>query len=107
MIDLTEIIIALIGLVATVLTTFLIPYLRQKMSAEKFSEMQMWVNIAVKAAEMLYAGTGRGEEKKAYVVETLYKIVPTYYKSIIKKDFIELLVQTTFDDVESFAKKQN
>ena len=71
MIDLTEIIIALIGLVATVLTTFLIPYLRQKMSAEKFSEMQMWVNIAVKAAEMLYAGTGRGEEKKAYVTEFL------------------------------------
>lgn len=48
-----------------------------------------------------------GEEKKAYVVETLYKIVPTYYKRIIKKDFIELLVQTTFDEVESFAKKQN
>ena len=71
MIDLTEIIIALVGLVATVLTAFLVPYLKQKMSAEKFGEMQMWANIAVKAAEMLYAGTGRGEEKKAYVTEFL------------------------------------
>lgn len=71
MIDLTEIISAVIGLIATALTTFLIPYLKQKLSAEQFSEMQMWVNIGVKAAEMLYTGTGRGEEKKAYVVEFL------------------------------------
>lgn len=71
MIDLSEIIIALIGVVATALTTFLIPYIKQKMSAEKFGEMQMWVNIAVKAAEMLYDGTGRGEEKKAYVTKFL------------------------------------
>ena len=31
----------------------------------------MWVKIAVKAAEMLYAGQGRGEEKKTYVIEFL------------------------------------
>lgn len=71
MIDLTEIIIAVIGLIVAVLTTFLVPYLKQKLSAEQFNEMQMWVNIGVKAAEMLYAGTGRGEEKKAYVTEFL------------------------------------
>ena len=33
--------------------------------------MQMWVNIGVKAAEMLYVGKGRGEEKKAYVTKFL------------------------------------
>lgn len=94
MIDLTEIIIALIGLVATVLTTFLIPYLRQKMSAEKFSEMQMWVNIAVKAAEMLYAGTGRGEEKKAYVTEFLnskgYTLDTTSIENMIEAAVLEM-----------------
>ena len=71
MIDLTDVIIAVIGLVGTVLTTFLIPYLRQKLTAEQYNEMQLWVNIAVKAAEMLYTGSGYGAEKKAYVIEFL------------------------------------
>lgn len=31
----------------------------------------MWVNIAVEAAEMIYTGTGRGEEKKQYVLDFL------------------------------------
>lgn len=71
MIDLTEVVIAVIGLIVATMSTILVPYLKQKMSADKFNEMQMWVNIAVKAAEMLYAGTGRGEEKKKYVTEFL------------------------------------
>ena len=31
----------------------------------------MWVNVAVEAAEMIYTGTGRGEEKKQYVLDFL------------------------------------
>ncbi len=71
MIDLTEIIIAVIGLLFAAANIYLIPMLKQKLSAEKYSEIQIWVNIAVKAAEMLYVGSGRGEEKKAYVLEFL------------------------------------
>lgn len=94
MIDLTEIIIAVIGLIATVLTTFLIPYLKQKLSAEHFAEVQMWVNIGVKAAEMLYTGTGRGEEKKAYVVEFLktkgYTLDATIIENMIEAAVLEM-----------------
>lgn len=94
MIDLTEIIVTLIGLVATVLATFLIPYLKQKMSAEKFNEMQMWVSIAVKAAEMLYTGAGRGEEKKTYVTEFLnskgYTIDAASIENMIEAAVLEM-----------------
>ena len=94
MIDLTEIIIAVIGLIATILTTFLIPYLKQKLSAEHFAEVQMWVNIGVKAAEMLYTGTGRGEEKKAYVVEFLktngYTLDATSIENMIEAAVLEM-----------------
>ena len=31
----------------------------------------MWVNIAVEAAEMIYVGAGRDEEKKQYVIDFL------------------------------------
>lgn len=94
MIDLTEIIVALIGLVAAVLTSFLVPYLKQKMTAERFNEMQMWVNIAVKAAEMLYTGTGRGGEKKAYVIEFLnskgYTLDATSIENMIEAAVLEM-----------------
>jgi hypothetical protein len=71
MVDLTQIFVALIGLVFSLVSVFLIPYIKQKVSAEKLDTVKFWVNIAVEAAEMIYTGTGRGAEKKAYVVEFL------------------------------------
>lgn len=71
MVDLTQIIVAVLTLIFSLISAFLIPYLKTKVSNEQFSNIQMWVKIAVQAAEMIYNGTGRGEEKKAYVVEFL------------------------------------
>jgi hypothetical protein len=31
----------------------------------------MWVTVAVEAAEQIYTGSGRGAEKKAYVIDFL------------------------------------
>lgn len=47
-----------------------------------------------------------GAEKKAYVVDTVYDLVPTVWKGFIKKPFIEELVQLMFDKINSFAEKQ-
>lgn len=96
MIDLTEIIVALIGLAATVLTTFLVPYLKQKMNAERFKELQMWVNIGVKAAEMLYIGPGRGEEKMAYVIDFLNSKGYT-----IDNESIEKMIEASVLEIQS------
>ena len=81
MTDLTPIIFAALTLIMAVITTFLIPYLKTKIDSNKFEKIQTWVKVAVEAAEMIYVGTGRGEEKKAYVVQYLnskgYTLVPT------------------------------
>lgn len=71
MVDLTEIIVAILTLVISLISAFLIPYLKTKVSAEKLDTIKFWVNIAVEAAEMIYVGTGRGQEKKEYVVKFL------------------------------------
>lgn len=71
MVDLTEIIVAVLTLVISLISAFLIPYLKTKVSAEKLDTIKFWVNIAVEAAEMIYVGTGRGQEKKEYVVKFL------------------------------------
>lgn len=69
-IDYTELIQAIIALVSVLITTFLIPLLKKKLSAEKLEELKKWVNIAVNAAEQLY-GSKTGQQKKEYVVAFL------------------------------------
>lgn len=71
MVDLTQIIVAVLTLVISLITAFLIPYLKTKVSGEQLDTIKFWVNIAVEAAEMIYVGTGRGEEKKKYVMAFL------------------------------------
>ena len=68
-IDLTSIANAVIALIAAIITAFVIPWIRSKTTAAQFEKIKMWVTVAVEAAEQLY--TGRGAEKKAYVVEFL------------------------------------
>lgn len=68
--DYTELIQALIALLATLITTFLIPFLKKKLSVEKLEELKKWVGIAVTAAEQLY-GSKTGQQKKDYVISFL------------------------------------
>lgn len=71
MIDITPIANAIIALIAAVISAFVIPYVKSKTDAAKLEKITLWVTIAVEAAEQLYAGSGRGAEKKAYVVNFL------------------------------------
>ena len=73
MVDLTPIVESIITLAVALVTAFLIPYIKTKISEEKYAEIQTWVTVAVEAAEMIYVGTGRGAEKKQYVLEFLAK----------------------------------
>ena len=70
-INLTPIIEAVIALAVALTTTFLLPWIRTKLSAEKLAKVRMLVTVAVEAAEQIYDGTGRGAEKKKYVLEYL------------------------------------
>ena len=94
MIDLTPILKAVLTLVLSLVAVYVIPYIKTKLGVEQFAKVQMWVNIAVEAAEMIYAGVGRGEEKKAYVVAFLenkgFTLKPEELDAIIEAAVLEL-----------------
>lgn len=69
--DITPIIEAIAALIAALITAFLIPYIKSKTTAQQQAEINAWVRIAVAAAEQIYTGSGRGQEKKAYVLNWL------------------------------------
>ena len=68
--DFTDIMECIIALLSAVITTFLIPYLKQRLSEEKQKKLLFWVKTAVKAAEQLF-GSKTGQQKKDYVVAFL------------------------------------
>lgn len=70
-IDITPIIEAVIALAGVIVSCVLIPYIKSKTTTEQQKEINAWVKIAVAAAEQIYVGSGRGEEKKAYVINWL------------------------------------
>ena len=71
MYDLTPIIEAVAALIGVVITCILVPFIRSKTTAEQQKEINAWVKIAVSAAEQIFKGRGRGEEKKQYVIAWL------------------------------------
>ena len=70
-IDITPIIEALIGIIAAVVSAFLIPGIKSKTTDAQRKELVAWTKIGVAAAEQIFTGDGRGQEKKQYVLDFL------------------------------------
>ena len=65
-IDLTEIILAVITLLSGIAMRYLVPLLKEKLDSGKRESMAALIDVGVYAAEQLL-GSGKGQEKKAYV----------------------------------------
>nr|DAW67693.1 MAG TPA: holin [Caudoviricetes sp.] len=98
MIDLTPIVNAFITLIGLLLTTFLIPWIRTKISNEKLKEIQKWTSVGVKAAEMIYTESGMGDAKKKYVRKFLES---KGYKLDIET--VDALIEATVRDMQQEA----
>lgn len=95
MIDITPIVNALITLLGLVVTTFLIPWIKLKVSTEKLEQVKKWTSVGVKAAEMIYNESGMGEAKKKYVRKFLES---KGYKLDI--DTVDALIEATVRDMK-------
>ncbi len=47
-----------------------------------------------------------GEQKKEYVINTIYSIIPAVFKPILNKTIIGMMIQSTFDSIKEYSKKQ-
>ncbi|MEG1263518.1 MAG: phage holin, LLH family [Clostridia bacterium] len=71
-IDLTQIVTALLGVLATVVTAYMVPWLRGKIGEENYRRSLVVAETLVKAAEQIY-GAGKGKEKLQYVKAEMIK----------------------------------
>ena len=76
--DYTMLFEGIITVIVALITLFVIPWIKSKLSAEQLAEVIKWVKIAVQAAEMIFKESGMGEQKKAYVVKFLNDLGISY-----------------------------
>ena len=86
--DITPIVQAIIAFIGAIITCVLIPWIRSKTTKEQQEEIKQWVKIAVAAAEQIFVGQGRGEEKKQWVLEFLSK-----YNLKVDLDAIDAMIE--------------
>lgn len=86
----TVIIIPLLGVVVT---TYVVPLLKEKIGNEKFEQYKKWTELAVKTAEMIYRQSGCGKEKKEYVLNFLTEKFNSK-KQIISAEQLDILIES-------------
>jgi hypothetical protein len=78
MIDITPIANVIISLMSIIITVILIPLIRSNLTDGQYTRLQAFIRIGVAAAEQLFKGSGRGAEKKDYVLRLLQERGLTY-----------------------------
>ena len=86
-----EVIKIVVMVAVLVITRYLVPWIREKIGADKMMEIEKWVRFAVlKAQQVMQSATG--EDKKAYVTEFLKQLLSA--KNIALSDEqLEVLIE--------------
>ena len=71
MINWTEIILALIGLMGAILTSVLVPYIRTKYSQDQLDKARMWLEVFCSAAETAF---DNGSIRKEWVLDQMQRV---------------------------------
>lgn len=110
-IDITQVIVAIIGVVGTALmgaiTAYLVPWLKSKLTANQISVISGLVYNGVKAAETLFTESGSGEKKFQYVMDSVkafcekYRI--TFDETAVKNEIQSVWKDLFSHDTESGA----
>ena len=87
MIDLTTILEAVIALAVAIITAFVIPWIRNKTTAQERDELLKWVDIAVAAAQQLYHhldGADRWDYAMTLLAEQGYDVQDAVEAAVLK-----------------------
>lgn len=95
-IDLTQIILAIITLIGAIITRYVIPWIKNKLTDHQYDALCILVRTGVFAAEQLFT-SDQWKEKKQYVVDLLeengYTVDSTAVDALIEATVRELRIE--------------
>lgn len=102
-VDITSIIEIVIALIIAVASCFVIPYIKSKLTASQWSNLQDWAEVGVKAAEAIFIGTKLGKDKREYVMKYLASLCEQNgYK--FDEDIIRVALENAWEDMTGGSK---
>ena len=99
-----KIILGLISILGIIITSVVVPYIKEKLGNEKLAKYEYWVSMAVGAAEMIFKEQGMGKTKKEYVVNFL-KDMFNKNKIVITDEQLEILVESAVKQMKLNEEK--
>ena len=99
-----QIILASIPVFGAIITGFIIPFIKEKIGAEKLAKYEYWTSMAVKCAEMMFKEQGMGEAKKEYVVNFLNEMF-NKNKVVITSKQREIIVEAAVKELKLSENK--
>ena len=67
--DLTQIVVAVIGLLGLIITSVIVPLIKSKLTDAQWQMVKAYALAGVQAAEIIFNAQGQGEEKLRWVSE--------------------------------------
>lgn len=93
-----NIILLIIPVVSAIITGFIIPFIKSKISATQMEEIIKWVGKAVQAAEVLFDEPQSGEKKREYVINFIDQMFNSK-KEVITREQIRILLESAWKEM--------
>jgi hypothetical protein len=94
-----KIIMCIITICFIIITTYLIPYIKNKIGDNNYNKLLKYIAIAVRCAEQIFEDT-EAERKKEYVMEQVQSFINTKLKIDITYDELNTLVEGIVNEVK-------
>lgn len=92
-------IMTLVPVFGAIITYFVIPYIKSKVSQTQMEEIIKWVTKAVEAAEVLFDVPKSGEKKREYVIKFIDKMFNSK-KEVITEEQIRILLEAAWKQMQ-------
>lgn len=100
-----NIILTIIPIALSLITGFVIPWLRSKIGNEKLIIIVKWVTYAVKCAELIFNGEKQGALRKEYVIDFINSMFNKRRK-VITDEQINVLIEYAVKELKEMEKKK-
>jgi len=99
-----NVILTVIPVIGAIITYFVIPFIKSSVNEKQLAQYKEWAKLAVKTAEMLWKESGRGEDKKAYVIGFLNDMF-NKNKVVITEQQMEILIEAAVKEMKEIENK--
>lgn len=100
---LINLLIAIIGLAAAIITTYVVPWIKSKTTAEKWDQLIYYTTLAVRFANQTMT-PDQWKEKKEAVTEYLQNVIDTKLHINISEEDLDKIIEGIVNEVKEAAK---